>query len=67
MEMSINGVVRMFHIPTTSLKGHIFGLATNKKKRLVIIMAQAKEKEVMDWVLEVQDTKQYVTLSQSCS
>jgi hypothetical protein len=30
-------------------------------------MVQAKEKEIMDWVLELQDTRQYVTLSQSCS
>jgi hypothetical protein len=30
-------------------------------------MAQAKEKEIMDWVLELQDMKHYVTLSQSCS
>jgi hypothetical protein len=30
-------------------------------------MAQAKEKEIMDWVLKLQDTKQYVTLSQSCN
>jgi hypothetical protein len=48
--MSINGAIKMFHIPTTSLKGHIFGLATKGGKRLIIIMAQAKEKEIMDWV-----------------
>jgi hypothetical protein len=61
------GLLRCSISQQLHLKVTFLDLPQIGKKRLVIIMAQANEKEIMDWVLELKDMRHHVTLSQSCS
>ena len=53
--MSFREASRVYGIPTTSIRDHLYGRTTSRQKGIKPILAPHEEKKIVDYVFKMQD------------
>ena len=53
--MNFREASRVYGIPTTSIKDHLYGRMTSRQKDIRPILASHEEKKIVDYIFKMQD------------
>ena len=64
--MSLRQASRVYGIPTSSLRDHLFGKTRSRQKGIKLVLAPHEEKKVVDYVFQMQDLGHPLTAAELC-